>query len=98
MHRSIAMNAVEEERTARLRAIHSQAAVVRALLNELERADARWSGSLNDQLIEEHARLGCRMLEIGAAMRTSPRLIALDVPHEQCRRPWDTTTVTTLVK
>src|SRR5579864_6511533 len=51
-----------------------QAAVVRALLNEMERISALHGSStreetvLGDQLVEELARLGCRVLECASAM------------------------------
>jgi hypothetical protein len=46
-----------------LRAIRSQAAIVRALLDELERVDVRRSPDLNSQMMEELERLGRRILE-----------------------------------
>jgi hypothetical protein len=65
------------EEPARLR---SHAALVRALLDEIERlapvasggSDAALFVALGDQLAEEVGRLGCRMLECAAAMTEAP--------------------------
>lgn len=53
----------------------SSAAVVRSLLNEFERIafgppvqGERRGGTVGDQLVEELARLGCRMVEVAAVM------------------------------
>jgi len=60
-----------ELRLARLRA---QVAIVRTLADHIEhfvrQADA---GELSSQLIEEMARLGCRLFELAAPMTRSPR-------------------------
>jgi len=60
----------DEPRLARLRA---QVAIVRTLADHIERfarqADA---GELSSQLIEEMARLGCRLFELAAPMARSP--------------------------
>jgi hypothetical protein len=65
------------EEPARLR---SHAALVRALLDEIERlapissrgSDVALFNALSDQLAEEIGRLGCRMLECAAAMTGMP--------------------------
>ena len=66
------------EEPARLR---SHAALVRALLDEVERlapivspggSEAAVFTALSDQLAEEVGRLGCRMLECSAAMTGMP--------------------------
>ncbi len=54
---------------SRLRAVRSQAAIVRALLDELERIDERCSAGVNEQVIEELARLALRMLETASQSR-----------------------------
>lgn len=61
--------------------IRAQAAVVRALLDEMERAvpasgAERW---VAPQLVEDLARLGCRVFESAAAMAR-----ALDGPPRKC--------------
>lgn len=49
--------------------LRSQAAFVRALLDELERiSPADSEGALGAQLVEELARLGCRCLETASAL------------------------------
>ncbi len=52
-----------------LRAVRSQAAIVRALLDELERIDEQLSDGMSEQVIEELARLACRMLETASQSR-----------------------------
>jgi hypothetical protein len=60
----------------RLARIRSQAAVVRALADQVEHlsraADAE---GVNSQIIEEMARLGCRLLEAAAAFVNAPDTI-----------------------
>jgi hypothetical protein len=53
----------------RVLAVREQAAIVRALADELE-ALAPWgtTGTLRQQLVEELARLGCRILETAATL------------------------------
>jgi hypothetical protein len=60
-----------ELRLARLRA---QVAIVRTLADHFEHL-ARWANAeeLSSQLIEETARLGCRLLEVAALMTMSLR-------------------------
>lgn len=67
---------VETEHRQRLRGLRSQGALVRALLDELDRVALpagesgglqHW-GAMGEQLAEEVGRLGCRMLEYAAAM------------------------------
>jgi hypothetical protein len=49
--------------------LRSQAALVRALLDELERvAPPSADDAVSEQLIEEIARLGCRCIEIASAL------------------------------
>jgi hypothetical protein len=49
--------------------IRKQAAIVRALADELEHlAPQGATGSLREQLVEELARLGCRILETAAKL------------------------------
>ncbi len=49
--------------------VRQQVAVVRAFADELERMAARGSSeTLRPQLVEELARLGCRILEAAATM------------------------------
>lgn len=62
------------ERQIRLDRARCQAAVVRALLDEFERTCALQHGStrdeiaLGEQLVEDLARLGCRVLECASVM------------------------------
>jgi hypothetical protein len=65
----------EPVRTAGLTPVRRHAALVRALLDELERvapapdiSERRSDGDGGGQLIEELARLGCRIFECAAAM------------------------------
>ncbi len=67
---------VETEHRRRLRGLRGQGALVRALLDELDRValptgDSQslqhW-GAMGEQLAEEVGRLGSRMLEYAAAM------------------------------
>lgn len=54
--------------------VRSQAAFVRALLDELERvapAGADLTDSVTEQLVEELARLGCRCIEIANVLTAS---------------------------
>ena len=52
-----------------LSAVRSQAAFVRALLDEVERVAPHGSeDAVNAQLVEELARLGCRFLEVASAL------------------------------
>jgi hypothetical protein len=48
--------------------VRSQAAVVRMMVAELESAPADAEESMREQLTEELARLGCRLLETAAAV------------------------------
>jgi hypothetical protein len=49
--------------------VRSQAAFVRALLDEVERVAPSGSGSVvSEQLVEELARLGCRCIETASAL------------------------------
>jgi hypothetical protein len=57
-----------------LRPVRSQTAVVRALLEEVERLDPATSGGLSEQLVEELARLGCRILETSAELAKDPHV------------------------
>jgi hypothetical protein len=60
-----------EPRLARLRA---QVAVVRTLADHIEHfARQVDAGALSSQLIEEMARLGCRLFELAAPMTRPPR-------------------------
>jgi hypothetical protein len=58
----------EELRLARLR---SQAAVVRAIADQVERLSREELGA---QLIEEMARLGCHLLEAAASLVAPPQV------------------------
>ena len=52
-----------------LSSVRSQAAFVRALLDEVERVAPPGSeDAVNEQLVEELARLGCRFLEVASAL------------------------------
>ncbi len=62
-------NASSEAR-ARMREVRSQAAVVRALLDELDRA-AAGDSLVGEQIIEELARLGCRIWEAASEMTSA---------------------------
>jgi|HubBroStandDraft_1064217.scaffolds.fasta_scaffold00666_12 hypothetical protein len=59
----------------RLARVRSQVAIVRALADHAETlsraADAEWVGG---QIIEEMARLGCRLLEASQAFVEAPRV------------------------
>jgi hypothetical protein len=51
--------------------VRSQAAFVRALLDEVERVVPRESNDLvSEQLVEELARLGCRFLDVASKLTT----------------------------
>lgn len=52
-------------------AIRQQTAVVRTLMDQLERVTPRGAGSLRAQLVEELARLGCGILEAVATLSAS---------------------------
>jgi hypothetical protein len=52
-----------------LAAIRGQAAFVRALLDEVERAVPPQAEAVSAQLVEELARLGCSFLEAAQALR-----------------------------
>ena len=63
---------VAELRLARLR---SQAAVVRALADHVEHLSrAGEADGIGDQLIEEMARLGCRILEAAGSLARAPHV------------------------
>ena len=47
-------------------------AVIRSLLDEIERTEPATRETLAEQLIEELARLGCRVLELASAMTPAP--------------------------
>ena len=52
-----------------LSSVRSQAAFVRALLDEVERVAPPGSeDAVTEQLVEELARLGCRFLEVASAL------------------------------
>jgi hypothetical protein len=51
-----------------LRPVRSQAAIVRALLEEVDRLDPATSHGVSEQLVDELARLGCRILETSAKL------------------------------
>lgn len=56
-------------RTRYVSRVRSQAAFVRALLDELERVSPPSADdTVSEQLIEEIARLGCRCIEIAGAL------------------------------
>jgi hypothetical protein len=60
-----------ELRLARLR---TQVALVRTLADEIERLSLeRQVDGLGEQLVEETARLGCRLLEVASGMTEVPR-------------------------
>lgn len=67
-----AMNELDRRRA--IRGLRNRAALVRALLDELDRATSSTGGGsvvqecATEQLAEELARLGCRMLESAAAI------------------------------
>lgn len=53
----------------RLRRLRSQVAVIRALADEIEvLARPKDADGLSEQIIEEMARLGCRLLEAAASL------------------------------
>ena len=54
--------------TRAAREIRTQAGVVRALLEEVDAVDPAFEQELDGQLIEELARLGCRILEAASRM------------------------------
>jgi hypothetical protein len=56
-----------------VREIRTQAGVIRALLDEVDAVDPAFGAELEGQLIEELARLGCRILEAASAMSDSKR-------------------------
>lgn len=60
----------DRETRSQLRAVRSQAGLVRALLDEVERLqpESVASGIVAEQLIDELTRLGCRTLELAAAL------------------------------
>jgi hypothetical protein len=65
-----------------LGALRSQAAYLRALLDEVERLapSSTLDEGLTEQVIEELARLGCRSLEAASELT---RVIS-DASHERC--------------
>jgi hypothetical protein len=71
----------DHTRPLELVTIRAQAAVVRALLDEVERTvpGSRAERGLAPQLVEDLARLGCRVFESAAAMAK-----ALDAPPRKC--------------
>ncbi len=58
---------------AHLGRIRSQAAVVRALADAAECLARPGAEGVGDQLVEEMARLGCRLLESAGALARDPR-------------------------
>ena len=52
--------------------VHVQMAVIRSLLDEIERIESATRETLSEQMIEELARLGCRVLELASAMTPAP--------------------------
>jgi hypothetical protein len=65
--------------------LRSQVAVVRALADAVECLARPGAEGMDDQLIEEMARLGCRLLESAGALAGKPR------PGDSAifeRRPW----------
>lgn len=66
--------------TRAAREIRTQAGVVRALLDEVDSIDPAFDAELDGQLIEELARLGCRILEAASAMSD-------DASHPRLRDP-----------
>jgi len=58
----------------RLARVRSQVAVVRAIADQVEYLSrAGEAAALGDQLIEEMARLGCRLVETAGSLAGSPR-------------------------
>jgi len=60
----------DREATSQLRVVRSQAGVVRALLDEIERLQPESVAGqvVAEQLIDELTRLGCRTLEVAASL------------------------------
>jgi len=52
-----------------IREVRTQAGVVRALLDEVDSIEPAFAEELDGQLVEELARLGCRILEAASSMR-----------------------------
>jgi hypothetical protein len=63
------------------REVRIQAGVVRALLEELDAIDPAFDSELERQVVEELARLGCRILEVASAMSVA------DVSKTRLRDP-----------
>jgi len=60
-------------RELRLARLRSQVAVVRAIADQVEHLSRAGDGDgLGEQLIEEMARLGCRLLEAAGSMAEPP--------------------------
>src|SRR5262249_31148477 len=79
------MRTLQEVTQPSVTSVRSQAAFVRALLDDVERlqpAEAR--GPLSEQLLEELARLGCRCIELAA--RLTETMDAQDVEAEKVRQ------------
>jgi hypothetical protein len=77
-------------RTGEVRRVRSHAAIVRTLLEELDRVLPSASGTgergVTEQLIEELTSLGCRVLECAVGMTRSEGQACLDSTSEE-RRP-----------
>lgn len=54
--------------TRAAREIRTQAGVVRALLDEVDAVNRAFDADLDAQLVEELARLGCRILEAASTL------------------------------
>jgi hypothetical protein len=69
-----------------LSGVRIQAAVVRALLDEERVAPSTAGSAVSAQLVEELARLGCRLLEVASA-----QLVASASPSRwaKCARKWE---------
>jgi hypothetical protein len=58
----------------RLGGLRSQLAVIRTLADDIEHlARPQDSDGLGEQIVEEMARLGCRLLQAAASLTKSPR-------------------------
>ena len=72
-------DAVRLEAEIQLGPLYSQVAVVRALADQVEfLARSAISGGLDEQLVEEMTRLGCRLLESAASLSK----VAVSVPED----------------